>query len=868
MKKIIIRLALLLLFTNLSYTQKQASNQSELSLYKKQLKLKELVNSQGLTKDEKYPYVIALADIYLQRGKLFNSLLVLNKVLDGDSGNELIPKHQAEVHLRLANTYDKIVDVENFLIQTEKFHEYYNLAYPNKKIYDALYFSYLSRYYSMRMLYDKAALYAEKSLTLFHQNKSDSSLIAVELIYLNQLFSLRNYSKDFDLKSKYRDTIENILEKKYLGYHTQKSEVIIGANMYLLDSLSHNYKKGYINNEGHKKLSSELITILENQINVLDDNIGFFNPYNSRYQALLGLIYFYNDDFDKSLIHYEKSVQRNTASNLLKKNKFSAHNFMLSNTLLWKAKSLNALFEKTKNIDYLLKNEENLNKLKIAWQLYIEDRVVNQNDFNTNSYLKNPYSTIQNNYIQLYLNTKDESYKQEIFKSGELAKNYTVQHLVNLSEQQPSNLRDFTLKYASFENLLDEVSERDFEKTDDITKKNTISRKKINVPETISLDSLRRKLKNNQALISYSEYDLNGHDVKILAHLITKKRDTIFYLTNQFDNFLTAKQNKMNEAAQNNDIELFQKHSNLYYEFLLSPIIQSLNDEVEELTLIQSPKLESLNIDFDALVSEVLPSRSFKNLNYIGRKYAFSYAISASTAYSDKINNKEKQTITIFIPNSEKLPDLIYKDKFIQNIEEKYKIRLYVGEESNKHNFIKHLKEDKIIMVISHGHGSNIDENYSNGIFLNDGFLSVVDIEQMNSNCNLLILAGCSTGVGFSSKDGMINFSRSMTLLGVNSLLLTSHDVDEVSTLTIIENWLEHLAEGRTKSQALQLAKVEYLKNVTSRTTNPKYWSSLKLIGSTDRIYIKEIPKIKSYQYLISVFLIVLLILIIRKLRN
>ena len=856
---------LIILITWFGHGQKEHKNINN-SLYNKELKLEKTLKKNELPEHNKIDVKLDLADVYIQSGKLFKSLQVLNEVTKEDFEFNLLPKQKAKAHLGLANTYDKIIEVERFLEHTEKFRYYFGLAYPDKEIYEALYYSYLSRYYSMRMLHDKANLYARKSLSILHKNKNESHLIAVELIYLNYLFSLRNYSDNFELKKSYRDTIEIILKKKYSGYHIQKAEVKISANMFLIDTLSHSYIEGHLETESHKQLSKQLSEILEEQIESLDQNIGYYNIYSSRYEALLGLVYFYNNDFKKSLKHYENSIYKITGLDQTE-NTFSAYNFMLSTSYLWKARSLNALYRKTKNIDYLINNEKNLNKLKKTWQLYIDERIYDKNDFNRNNYLSNPYPIIQNNYIQLYLATLNEAYKEDIFISGELSKNYTFQHLIEKSKIQPNLYNDNTLKYVKFENFIDQLNNTgevsslaEYDFGDKIQHETFI-------PTTISISKLKENQKSNQALISYSEFKLDGHDTKLLAHLISRESDSIIYLDKISNEYLNADINLMNQALDENNIELFQKYGNDYYKRYLLPIIKQLNPNIEEIVVIPSPSIERLKINFSTLITDINPSKSFKNLSYAGKKYAFSYANTAKTAFEQTTNDQPNEVLTIFVPNSKEVPELIYTDTFLKKINKKYKVNLILNDDANKSNFIKHLEEDQIVMLISHGIGSDTDEIYNNGLFLSDDFLSIEDIKLSNSNCELLILAGCSTGVGFGSKDGMISFGRTMTLLGVDSVLLTTHDVDEASTLDLIENWFYFLAEGETKTKALQRAQKKFLRNITSNKSSPKYWAGLKIVGNTKAIQLKKISEDKNFKFIILIIVgtLLLILLIFRK---
>lgn len=844
-------------------------NVSNQKLYKQQVELKKIINEKNLSGEEAISYKIRLAEISLERGKIFSAILILNDILNNAKEEEVIDLFFfAQIHLCLANAYDRLLDIENFLSHTKKFYHYYKLAEPEKQIYKSLFYSYMSRYYNIRMLYVKATMYSEKSLKIFHENKVDARLISEELIYSNHLFSLRNSQESFEIKKSYRDTILRLINKKYPGYHRQKSELTISANMFLIDTLKRSYVSKSFQEESNKLFSNQLIKILTNEIETVDRNIGYYNVYSARYETLLGLVYLYNNRLEESLSCYEKTINKITASDTIDNNLFSPYNFMLSSAYLLKGKTLQLLYESTHNTSYLFYGEKELNKLKVAWQLYIQDRVVNKNDFNTNCYLTNPYSIIQNNYIQLHKVTQNDIYQDKIFEAGELSKHFSTQYLAKLKNQKDDFLHTYDTsikKYCTFENFLDEISK---DKTVLASSGIEVSIPELSdsfIKQPFSLEDLKKNMKENQVYLSYTEQHTLDDKISLIAHLITKKKDTIFYLKDFINDFVDENPDTINEALKKNDVNLFQKESNFFYEVLLADVVNYLEDEIEEIIIAQSPNIERLNINFNALVTDIIPSKTFKNLKYIGKKYAFSYAISAATMFNEDTNDDTAKEITIFVSNPKELTKLLYKDRFLTNISSNFNVKIISDEHSNKANFITHLKEDKIIIVIGHGVGNDTDEIYKNGIYFNDGFLSIEEFETIKSKCDLLVLAGCSTGVGFGSRDGVINFARTMTISGVKSILLSTRDIDEASTLNLLNSWFSHLVRGESKSKALQIAQNEFLEKVSSRTTNPSYWAHLNLVGNTDGLSIKQTDGISNYLVLFLILILVLIIWNVRK---
>lgn len=67
-------------------------------------------------------------------------------------------------------------------------------------------------------------------------------------------------------------------------------------------------------------------------------------------------------------------------------------------------------------------------------------------------------------------------------------------------------------------------------------------------------------------------------------------------------------------------------------------------------------------------------------------------------------------------------------------------------------------------------------------------------------------------------------------------MLLASWKIDEESTMKITESFLNYLQEGYSKSEALQKAKLDFLKTSNPRNANPFYWSGLNIVGNNKNI--------------------------------
>jgi CHAT domain-containing protein len=162
------------------------------------------------------------------------------------------------------------------------------------------------------------------------------------------------------------------------------------------------------------------------------------------------------------------------------------------------------------------------------------------------------------------------------------------------------------------------------------------------------------------------------------------------------------------------------------------------------------------------------------------------------------------------------------------------------GKGATKETFSKHLENDKIVALLSHGSASDDEIESNKGIYFSDGFLSMNEVYNLKSTCDFLLLGACESGVGYKSREGNINLARAFTAIGVKSMMLASWKIDEKSSAQIISSFLKYLDSGCTKSEALQKAKLDHLATASPRMANPLYWAGLNIIGNNETIELHQ----------------------------
>jgi CHAT domain-containing protein len=242
------------------------------------------------------------------------------------------------------------------------------------------------------------------------------------------------------------------------------------------------------------------------------------------------------------------------------------------------------------------------------------------------------------------------------------------------------------------------------------------------------------------------------------------------------------------------------------------------------------------------LLSSPSTSNDFSKLPYLLKKYQFSYGLSSSIANIVDKKVSKSTTFSFFSPSfsTNDLSELKESNRKSKELVGLYDAHLFLGKEATKKAFSKHLENDKIVALLSHGSASDDEIESNKGIHFSDGFLSMNEVYNLKANCDFLLLGACESGVGYKSKEGNINLARAFTAIGVKSMMLASWKIDEKSSSQIISSFLKYLDRGCTKSEALQKAKLDYLSTASPRMANPLYWAGLNITGNNETIELQQ----------------------------
>ena len=139
-----------------------------------------------------------------------------------------------------------------------------------------------------------------------------------------------------------------------------------------------------------------------------------------------------------------------------------------------------------------------------------------------------------------------------------------------------------------------------------------------------------------------------------------------------------------------------------------------------------------------------------------------------------------------------------------------------------------------------------------------DSYLNTYEVYGIPLQAGMVVLSSCNTGTGvLHSGEGIISLARGFIYSGSQSVIMSLWEIEDKSGADIMKSFYKYLKRGKTKSNALRKARIDYLKSADMLRSHPYFWSSLVIYGSDKPLYHSVKPVIISAS-LVSLLLLIL----------
>ena len=160
---------------------------------------------------------------------------------------------------------------------------------------------------------------------------------------------------------------------------------------------------------------------------------------------------------------------------------------------------------------------------------------------------------------------------------------------------------------------------------------------------------------------------------------------------------------------------------------------------------------------------------------------------------------------------------------------------ILTGEEATKTKVLQQLNSVGLVHIAAHGRADAGEialapsrKGTSLALTEEECMLTMTELVNVKVRARLVVLSCCHSGKGQVKAEGIVGIARGFLAAGARSVLVALWAIEDMATLTFMENFYQHLVSGSTASEALNRA-MDYLR--TSGYPDPKQWAPFVLIG-------------------------------------
>lgn len=401
-------------------------------------------------------------------------------------------------------------------------------------------------------------------------------------------------------------------------------------------------------------------------------------------------------------------------------------------------------------------------------------------------------------------------YQQSLLEDGGQTNEETQEKLFNLKNQHARLIEIFKQEYPKFY---------------DLKYKSDVA----------SVEDIRKQLLDDKsAMIKY----FSGHSA-YYAFVVTKDSLKIHKLVAPGN--IDALSESMLQAIKGQDFKSYGYNAFQLYNNLIKPL--SLPQAVNRLVIVPDGKL--YYIPFEGLIKK-LPADpvNVKSLAYLIRDYSVQYHVSATLMVenlSHKYLRPEKK-FAAFAPIEFnpmlKIPALFGSEAEAKDAAKNMNGDCLVRNQATESTFKNTAGSYAILHLATHAVIDDYDPLKSKLLFsaatdsVNDGVLHNYELYNLQLQADLVTLSACNTGAGkLEEGEGVMSLARAFMYAGSQSLLMSLWPASDNASQLVMKFFYEELANGKSKAEALQKAKIRYLDQADELSADPFLWTNFVLVG-------------------------------------
>ncbi len=483
---------------------------------------------------------------------------------------------------------------------------------------------------------------------------------------------------------------------------------------------------------------------------------------------------------------------------------------------------------------------------------------------------------------QLYKQTSDKKYLQQILTLAEQSKSRTLLDQMQRNQQSVSkNIKNDSLflKKQQLERNISFLEKQAIEEPNQHATKNieglkydlalinkTLSKKYqyLNF-EDYQMNIQIQKLPNHR----FIEYFIGEKDIYVI-NIYRHKIENVIKLPHA-EKIKTALQSFLQNYYHNganamlNNPKAFFKASHDIYQFILAPIKLKPN---EQLTIIPDGVLGYLS--FDGLISRNNYTENISKWPFLIKNHTTDYAFSIQTLLTEKKTTTSNTFAGLFITHSEGNKTQLNAITTEADLIKKYvKGSFLFDNEVNPKSFEQLFTKSKVMHIGTHAYLTGV--NHEPTLDFGEEKMYLFELSAKQSAPSLIVLSACQTADGLlANGEGIISLSRGFNAVGTTATIASLWNVNDDAAAQIMAGFYQSLVKNKNASQALRQAKLNWLS--TTKMSNavllPYYWDSLIYMGKNQEIELQKPINWLGKSFLASYFAFLLAAtLIIRRVK-
>jgi CHAT domain-containing protein len=394
----------------------------------------------------------------------------------------------------------------------------------------------------------------------------------------------------------------------------------------------------------------------------------------------------------------------------------------------------------------------------------------------------------------------------------------------------------------------------------------------IRKTEPVSLQLIQKQLKKDETIVDYllsNQYSEGKRKLYIflissnrldfseqwLDSLFVKNAETIRKTTNP----------ALSTGTQKDNFKSCTGALNYMYLNLIKPVEKLLTGN--KLIIIPDEEIGWLPFDAFLKIGPGAGQTDYEGLHFLIYDYTFSYGYSSSLLFNRNTSGLRGEEVYAFSPNYQKnsssessFSSIRGAGDEIGSIYKWFRGKNYNGEDASKANFISSLKNHAIFHLAMHSMTDSANSKYSylmfdsHNLVRQEAKLYNYEISLTRIKSPMVVLSACNSGSGtLYFGEGLMSLARSFTLAGASSVIKTAWEINDESSAVIMNSFYMYLSKGKAKNEAMQLAKLEYLKKSSPSLQNPYFWAAYEVLGDISPVSRNRI----KYVILISLSVII-----------